>query len=79
MITVELTGTNQASANGVDDMKIKFTAPTKDFPFYSNVKVITKSGIKKVVSFSDDMGKMDAIFPSKEEMIAGVKGIIASK
>lgn len=55
-------------------MQIRFTAPTEALPFFTNVSVKTKAGWERVVSFpTDGRPKGPAIFPSKEEMIAGVK------
>lgn len=55
-------------------MKIRFTAPTQEFPFFSNVKVRTENGWKAVVAEpTDGRSKGPALFPTREEMIAGVR------
>lgn len=55
-------------------MKIKFTAPTKAFPFFNNVKIETKDGWKMIIANpTDGRSSGPALFPNKEEMIAGIK------
>jgi hypothetical protein len=55
-------------------MKIRFTAPTETFPFFSDVSVETSQGWRKITaSPTDGRSKGPAMFPTREEMIAGVK------
>lgn len=54
-------------------MKIRFTAPTESFPFYSEVKVNTGAGWCRVLENpTDGRSQGPALFPTKEEMIAKV-------
>lgn len=55
-------------------MKIRFTAPTEAFPFYSDVKVNTGNGWRRVLENpTDGRSQGPALFPTKEEMIGKVK------
>lgn len=55
-------------------MKIRFTAPTEAFPFYSDVKVNTGNGWRRVLENpTDGRPQGPALFPTKEEMIGKVK------
>lgn len=53
-------------------MKIRFTAPTSDMPFFTNVKVQTKAGWRKIIA-NGPLGWAPAIFPSEAEMIQGAR------
>lgn len=55
-------------------MKIRFTAPTESFPFYSDVKINTGNGWRRVIENpADGRPQGPALFPTQEEMIAKVK------
>lgn len=59
-------------------MKVRFTSPTEAFPFYSDVSVLTRTGWKKVTAYpTDGRPAGPALFPTKEEMIAGIKKVLA--
>jgi hypothetical protein len=59
-------------------MKVRYTAPTEAFPFFTNVKVETKSGVKSLAAYPEDgRPKGPAIFASKDEMIEGVRKAVA--
>lgn len=53
-------------------MKIRFTAPSAETPFFTNVKVQTKAGWQKVIS-NGPLGWGAALFPTEAEMIEGAR------
>jgi hypothetical protein len=55
-------------------MKIRFTAPTAETPFFTNVKVQTKAGWRKVIA-NGPLGWAPALFPNEAEMIAGARRV----
>ncbi len=55
-------------------IKIRFTAPTETYPFYSDIKVNTGNGWRRVLENpTDGRPQGPAIFPTKDEMITKVK------
>lgn len=55
-------------------MKVRFTAPTEDFPFFHDVRVQTKAGWQRV-KMQGPLGWAPALFPTREQMIEGIKGL----
>lgn len=59
-------------------MKIKFTSPTEEVPFFTNVKIETKDGWRTVKAYPEDgRAAHSAMFPTKEHMVASVKKFAA--
>lgn len=59
--------------------KIRFSKPTEQFPFFHNVAVNTATGWQRVVSIpTDGRSKGPALFPTRDEMIRGVKRLLKS-
>jgi len=55
-------------------MKIRFTAPTSDMPFFTNVKVQTKTGWRKIIA-NGPLGWAPALFPNEAEMVSAARGM----
>jgi len=55
-------------------MKIRFTAPTADMPFFTNVKVQTKTGWRKIIA-NGPLGWAPALFPNEAEMVSAARGM----
>lgn len=53
-------------------MKIRFTAPTAEMPFFTNVKVQIASGWQPIIA-NGPLGWAPALFPNEREMIASAK------
>ncbi len=53
-------------------MKIRFTRPTAEMPFFTNVAVQTGSGWRKVIA-NGPLGWAPALFPNEAEMFAGAR------
>jgi hypothetical protein len=55
-------------------MKIRFTAPTAEMPFFHNVKVQTAKGWQKIIG-NGSLGWGPAVFPNQSEMVAAAKRV----